>query len=240
MATNPTHRLVLDYATPSRAPVRGFAVGVTVRLMLLAGVAAVFLPFTASVSPWYTCDMSVEVVRRWVSGRSLHWDDLGLPALGLALEMAIPLLALTIAPVSWPRLTKTIAILSMICGVVAAVGAVYVAVLFFTNPPSSNNDWLAWGLYGAAVVAGGALTVRAWRRANDLRQIVWMLLATSYIPVATICLWSFRGDSQHEYGYWLTTVNLIPVLVQTINTVMARRPVPGDAVTFGGDSRPCG
>jgi hypothetical protein len=143
----PVRPVVLDYAAPPAS--RGFRAPVAVRLLLLAGAVAVFVPFTWSVSPFDTTVNVWEVVmvRRWAEA------DFLICAAGLALEMALPMLLLAWVPQSWLRVSAAAAIFCLATGLAGAGGAAYVATQGLYNymvsdaSPPRMEELLVFCLY---------------------------------------------------------------------------------------------
>ncbi len=220
-AADPVGLVALDYAAPTG--LREFRAPIAVRLLLLAGAVAVFVPFTWTVSPF---DTTLEFWKIIVVRRSLQ-PELGLCAVGFALEMALPMLLMAWVPQGWARISTATAFLCLIAGLLAAAGAAYVAInaiyAMATNSQPRTDELLAFCLYALALLAGSVLTFRTWRRSRSLAHVTWLLLATSYLPMAGLCLWAFRAGSYPgpELGYWLTIANLIPSLFQTIIVAFA-------------------
>jgi hypothetical protein len=228
-SVEPVRPVVLDYATPSAS--RGFRAPIAVRLLLLAGAVAVFVPFTSSVSPFDTTVYlwKAVIVRRWAE------LDFVLGAAGLALEMALPMLLLTWVPQSWLRVSAAATIFCLATGLAGAGGAAYVATQGLYNSmvsdasPPRMEELLVFCLYTLAVAAGAVFTFRIWRRTRDLPQVAWCLLCMSYVPVAGLCLWVFRSGP--ELGYWLTLGNLVPVLFHAVNTHIGNTVANGTQTT---------
>lgn len=212
----PIPLVVLDYA-PSLVR-REFPAPIAVRVLLLAGVVAAFVPFTWDVSP---LNLIVELWGAVVAQR-LSASDLLNGSLGVAGAMAVPMLLLACIPQRCSRLLAAITVFCIATGLAAVCGAAYVAVSTLYESAIENPPNIAvvpaFSAYALAVAGGSVATVRTLRRSRNSRQVAWLLLVTSYLPTAGLCLWIYRPSlvSRAELGYWLTLVNVIPALFQTI------------------------
>jgi hypothetical protein len=172
----------------------------------LAGVAALFLPFAAGVSP-----------------RAAAFD----PDLWRLAEPFFLAPFITAAALRWGRsgaLTRGERILAYVVSAACAVATLswYVG---WNGPPTGLRDWLTFVLPIVVLIVGGAVLRRMLREAGPAREYAPALaLQVAYLSNAILCLAGFYGEEPFPNGWdvgaWIV---LGTCLVYLCQIALARR-----------------
>jgi hypothetical protein len=210
----PVKPVVLDYAIP--APKGEFRAHWAIRVMLLAGIVAFFVPLTQNLAPM---DLPILLVKLPIKPSTMEWP--AVLGLTFGFASAAPLCLLAIVPVKWQTLSALVQYGSSVAGSLALAGCAAIILRIFSEPDLRRHDMLALAILIALLICGGVVTLRAILRQHSLPSVSWLFLSTTY--AAIVGCWLAIPEVAHppQIGYWLTLVNLIAVVIQSVRTVRA-------------------
>jgi hypothetical protein len=181
---------------------------IAAKLVGLAGIVSLFLPFTSDVAPISaTIDHSL-------------W------------RLALPFSLAVLVSAAFLRRLFTGALSQLECaaGYFAAAGAALVTLSLFVVDfkPSGARDWASVAAGLLTVIAGGGIVVRNWR--NDLPHSLNCLVSmqVAYLANSLLCLVAFWGEWQvGAYTVLLTVlVYVADVAGVSLQGVKAKPPAP--------------
>jgi hypothetical protein len=212
----PVESAVLNYATPEK---RGeFRAHWAIRVMLLAGVAAFFVPLAG---PEVAFTEAVEIIRE-ILRSTMYLQRWTIGAIMFGFALAVPLFLLAVVPVHWRILSALVRHGSLVAGSLALAAGGVIALVCLSPSGGPLVGTREAPILIVTLLCGGALTLRALLRRHGLPSVVWLLLSTTYIAIVGFCLAVPEVARVAQIGYWLTLVNLIAVVIQSVRTVRDR------------------
>ena len=216
----------VDRALPAAHDPRS-RLSLIVAIVGLAGVPAVFLPFTSDTSPLKVA-AQFPLLRQGPADYFLG----GLWRLGVPLMLAILVTAGTFRWVVSERLTRAERVAGYLAALVAA--ACFLSI-FFTygsddaqSAPSGFIEWFMVALPWVASAAGAYLLRRNSRAGVPDAVNVIAAMQIVYVSVAVICLAAY-ASSGWQIGAYLVAVTTLVYLVHIVAVSMAAPGHPAPA-----------
>lgn len=176
---------------------------VVVAIAGIAGIVALFLPFTGDISP----------IAAIFDG--IIWDPIW--RLALPFFLTIPILVASIRLAMTNSLSKLESVIAYILGAAAIGNFVSWFAIGLSEDPSALSDstgWLFLAIMIAPLLLGFALLVRDLRtkRLQGYRPVLALQIA--YFGNTIYCLVGFASDPGWQAGAYLSLVTAVAYLIQ--------------------------
>jgi hypothetical protein len=178
-----------------------FIIQLLLTLTGVIGIAAIFLPFSWSISPFSAAFM-----------KDFDLWQIAWPAF-------LPLL-ITVVSLRWlfaPAFSRTEVIISHFAGAVSIGLVCYTLFSFLTNIggwPTGLNEWLSLIFPFVTLAFGVYVLIRSRKSLIYMPFMAIFSMQVAYVANCLLCLISFHGEWQ--IGAWFCLITVIAYLIQII------------------------
>jgi len=189
-------------------------------------LVAFVLSLPAAVVPFVPFCWGVSPLKAVQEIDSMHWNDLGIPLLGITFFLGLPIVAaqgFRLLEVPFHRGLRCATWLGFsVAGAATATLSVQIINHALRERADGSVVGASVGLAALFLIATALVLARRWSRDTTVPTILpaSLVLAFPYAGNALICLTAFVDDRQ--IGWWLTVVALFGLALDLIAAVRAQ------------------